>query len=54
MLKKFTKMLRRKGAVVVARQGFKRGKLDDGIRQFVADTFAEVPVAGQAVSDRDY
>ena len=54
MLKKFTKMLRRKGAVVVARQGFKRGKLDDGIRQFVADTFAEVPVAGQAVSDRAY
>lgn len=45
MLKGFTKMLARKGAVVVARQGFKRGHLDDGIMQFVADTFAEVPVA---------
>ena len=45
MLKKFTKLLSRKGALVVARQGFKRGHLNDGIMQFVADTFAEIPVA---------
>ena len=44
MLKKFARRLSRKGAVVIARRGFKRGNLESGVMAFVADAFAEVPV----------
>ena len=48
MLKKFGRLMGRKGALVISQRGFKRGDLEDGVMAFIAETFAEVPATSSA------